>query len=88
MVSLSDNQLKIIMDTAADIDADRRDQYLQRIGAMLAMRGRGHFNDADVSEVARLASCGLVHQGSQAVARETTSGETVRQKTVVHPWCR
>jgi Mg-chelatase subunit ChlI len=45
------------MDGAASIDPDRRDLYLQRISAMLAMRGRGDFNDDDVAEV---ASTGLV----------------------------
>ena len=33
-----------------------------RIAAMLAVRGRGHFNDLDVVEAARLAFTGLAHQ--------------------------
>jgi hypothetical protein len=35
---------------------------------MLTMRGRGHFNDADVSDVAKLALAGLVHQTADRVA--------------------
>jgi hypothetical protein len=29
---------------------------------MLKLRGRGHFNDSDVMEVAQLALMGLAHQ--------------------------
>jgi hypothetical protein len=29
---------------------------------MLALRGRGRFNDADVADVAQLAMTGLTHQ--------------------------
>jgi hypothetical protein len=39
---------------------EKRDLYLQRIAAMLVQRGRGHFNDADVSDVAKLAMAGLI----------------------------
>ena len=38
--------------------------YLQRIAAMLTVRGRGHFNDADVADVAKLALTGLAHQSA------------------------
>ena len=62
MVSLSDFQLRIVMDTAAGIQPDRRDIFLQRIAAMLALRGRGHFNDDDVIDVVGLATCGLIHR--------------------------
>ena len=37
--------------------------FLERVGAaMLAMRGRDHFDDADVAEVARLVSTGLARR--------------------------
>jgi hypothetical protein len=36
--------------------------FLERVGAMLAMRGRGHFNDDDVAEIAKLALTGLARQ--------------------------
>lgn len=62
MLGLTDNQLRIVMDAARVLPVKKRDLYLQRIAAMLAVRGRGHFNDADVSDVARLALTGLAHQ--------------------------
>jgi hypothetical protein len=40
MVSLSDNQLKTVMDAATTLAPERRDIFLQRCGAMLNMRGR------------------------------------------------
>jgi len=44
------------MTGAARIAPDRRG-VLERVGAMLKVRGR--FDDSDVSEVCMLASCGL-----------------------------
>jgi hypothetical protein len=60
MVSLSDGQLTAVMDAARTLPIERRDTFLQRVGAMLRMRHR--FTDADVAEVTRLAMAGLVHQ--------------------------
>jgi hypothetical protein len=62
MVSLSDSQLRTLMTAAADMLPEKRSMFLERVGAMLAMRGRGHFNDDDVADVVALASCGLVHR--------------------------
>ena len=45
---------------ARSLPVEKRDIYLQRIAAMLAMRGR--FTDADVADVAKLAMAGLVHE--------------------------
>jgi hypothetical protein len=64
MVSLSDQQLGLLMDTARAIDPDRRDIFLQRVGAMLRLRHR--FSDADVAEVSKLALYGLVHDNESA----------------------
>jgi len=64
MLNLSDNQLQTIMATAANIDPDRRDVYLQRIGMMLKLKGR--FDDRDVADTAKLAACGLVHRTTDA----------------------
>jgi hypothetical protein len=50
------------MTAAADMPPEKRSMFLERVGAMLAMRGRGHFNDADVVDVVALASAGLVHR--------------------------
>ena len=36
--------------------------FLERTAAMLRMRGYGHFSDADVTDVAKLALTGLAHQ--------------------------
>jgi hypothetical protein len=41
MLSLNDAQ-KTLMTFAADIPPDKRSMFLERVGAMLAMRGRGH----------------------------------------------
>jgi hypothetical protein len=43
------------MDAARAVPVEKRDLYLQRIAAMLTMRGRSHFGDSDVADVARLA---------------------------------
>jgi hypothetical protein len=64
MVSLTDHQLETIMDAAATVAPERRSVFLERVGAMLKVRRR--FNDADVSEVARLALCGLVQTADVA----------------------
>jgi hypothetical protein len=44
MIALSDAQLKIVMAAAAQVPIEKRSQFLQRIAAMLAIRGYGHFN--------------------------------------------
>ena len=44
------------MDTARTLPVEKRDLYLQRIAAMLTQRNRGHVTDADVTDVAKLAS--------------------------------
>jgi hypothetical protein len=64
MIALSDTQLKTVMATAASVAPDRRDVFLERVGAMLKVRGR--FDDSDVFEIAKLATCGLVHQRTDA----------------------
>jgi hypothetical protein len=61
MIALTDSQLKVVMDAARTLPVEKRDVYLKRIAAMLALRGRGHFGDGDVHEVTALALCGLVH---------------------------
>ena len=62
MLGLTDNQLTTVMGMARTLPVEKRDLYLQRIAAMLTVRGRGRFNDADVAEVTKLAIAGLVHQ--------------------------
>jgi hypothetical protein len=62
MVSLSDSQLQNLMAAAANMPPEKRSMFLERVGAMLALRGRRHFDDADVADVVALASAGLVHR--------------------------
>ena len=62
MISLSDRQLNVVLGAAGAVPVEKRDLYLQRIAAMLTMRGRGHFGDDDVQEVAALALRGLSHR--------------------------
>ena len=58
MLGLTDDQLGTVMDMAHTVPVEKRDLYLQRVAAMLAMRGRGHFGDDDVQDVTALALCG------------------------------
>jgi hypothetical protein len=50
------------MGAARVLPVEKRDIFLQRIAAMLALRGRGRFTDTNVAEVAQLALTGLAHQ--------------------------
>jgi hypothetical protein len=60
MFSLTDYQLRLVMDVAVRLDPDRRSVFLERCAAMLKFRHR--FADEDVADVARLAMCGLSHR--------------------------
>ena len=50
------------------VPVEKRDTFLQRIAAMLALRERGRFTDTDVADVAHLALCGLVQQAADSAA--------------------
>ena len=67
MLGLTDYQLKIVMAAARLVPVEKRDTFLQRIAAMLALRGRGRFTDTDVADVAQLALCGLIQSADTAV---------------------
>jgi hypothetical protein len=56
--ALTDTQLKIVTTAATDVLPDRRSLFLERVAAMLTVRGR--FDDGDVAKVAALAAQGLV----------------------------
>jgi hypothetical protein len=62
MIGLTDTQLGIVMSAARVLPVEKRDTFLRRIAAMLALRGRGRFTDTDVAEVAQQALRGLIHQ--------------------------
>jgi hypothetical protein len=66
MLGLSDSQLTTILDMARTLPVEKRDLYLRRIAAMLTQRGRGHLDDSDVSDVAKLALAGLVQTAESA----------------------
>ncbi len=68
MIGLTDYQLGVVMNAARSVPVEKRDTFLQRIAAMLAMRGRGRFTDTDVADVANLALCGLVQQSADSAA--------------------
>ena len=40
MISLSDQQLAVITQAASLLPVEKRSQFLERVGAMLKMRGR------------------------------------------------
>jgi hypothetical protein len=64
MIGLSDDQLKMVMATAAQVPYEKRAQFLERIAAMLAFRRHGNFTDDDVADVVKLACVGMVHEGA------------------------
>ena len=66
MIGLTDTQLKIVMNAARLLPVEKRDTFLQRIAAMLALRGRGRFTDTDVADVAQLALAGLIQTADSA----------------------
>ena len=66
MLGLTDQQLEIIMAAARGVPLERRSVFLERVGAMLKMRGR--FTDADVFAVTRLATFGLTPHRHQVPA--------------------
>ena len=68
MIGLTDYQLKVVMQAARSVPVEKRDTFLQRIAAMLAVRGRGRFTDTDVADVAHLALAGLVQQSADTAA--------------------
>jgi hypothetical protein len=64
MISLNDAQLKTVMAAASQVPHEKRAQFLERIAAMLKLRGRGHFSDGDVGDTVKLALVGLVHESA------------------------
>ena len=61
MISLNDAQLKVVMAAAAQVPHEKRSQFLERISAMLTLRGRGQFTNSDVGDAVKRALVGLVH---------------------------
>ena len=59
MIGLTDHQLKIVMGAARLVPVEKRDIFLQRIAAMLALRGRGRFTAA-MTSLPRFAPPGTI----------------------------
>src|SRR5262249_13327715 len=64
MIALSDTQLKTVMAIASDVPTEKRPAFLERVAAMLELRGRGHFGDKDVTEITQLALTGLAFRST------------------------
>ena len=58
MTSLTDSQLQTLMETAAKLSPDRRDLFLQRVGAMLGCEVASRMAMLQTW----LALCGLIQQ--------------------------
>ena len=56
MIGLTDTQLQVVMRAARSIPVEKRDTFLQRIAAMLALRGRGRFTFTSRSCPGQIAS--------------------------------
>ena len=65
MLGLTDAQLEIITTAANAVPVERRSVFLERVGAMLKVRGR--FSDADVSDVAKLATASETQHTADSV---------------------
>ena len=59
MVGLSDKQLSIVLDTARGLPLEKRDVYLQRVGALL-MSGARRITIEDVQRACEHAARGLM----------------------------
>ena len=71
LMALSGQQMAEVMLAARVLPVEKHDLYLERIAAMLAMRGRGHFTDGAVTDAVKLALAGLIQQPAADTARRT-----------------
>jgi hypothetical protein len=58
VISLSDKQLEIVMDAAADLPVEKRALLLERVAARLRLAGP-RFNERDFEDAVRLANHNL-----------------------------
>jgi hypothetical protein len=77
MLSLSDQQMQAIKAAAVDVPQEKRSLYLERIAAMLS--ARRPFSDSDVDDVAKLATCSLVHEHTDAAGKGLIDKRTFLQ---------
>jgi hypothetical protein len=66
MIALIDHQLEIITTAANAVPVERRGIFLERVGAMLKVRGR--FSDDDVADVVKLAMAGLIQRADSVAS--------------------
>ena len=60
----------------------KRDVFLRRIAAIIALRGRGRFTDTDVAEVAQLTLTGLPSTGG--LNSELLAGPAIQNNNPDH----
>jgi hypothetical protein len=64
-LALTDQQLAVVMTVAKSVEPARRDQFLQRVAAMMKFRP---LTDKDLADCCTLAAFGLAHQGARSSA--------------------
>jgi len=57
MFAINDRQLRMMIEAARDVPAEKRSLFLMRVAAMTKFRSH---SDDDVREVLRLATAGLI----------------------------
>ena len=62
MIGLSDNQLEVIMGTAAPLPEDKCQEFLERVAAVL--QARGQINNDDVVSAVQLALGALIYNSA------------------------
>jgi hypothetical protein len=66
MISLSDNQLEVVMHVAAALSEEKCQEFLERVAAAVAvdLQMRGQINDADVALAVQLGLRGLTQNSA------------------------
>ena len=76
MIALTDTQLSAVMTAAPTLPVEKRDLYLRRIAAMLALRGRGHFTPGAAelrSSISIVAAVGTLRKEGRATGPQDRS---------------
>jgi hypothetical protein len=59
VISLSDNQLSVVMSAAAGLDVEKRDAFLQRVAALLRRQAGRIKSDDDVGRAVAISQSSL-----------------------------
>ena len=62
MIALSDKQLQTVMAAASHVPHEKPSRFLERVAAMLTLRGRGHFNDDNAGKIVAATNEAFQHQ--------------------------